>query len=82
MPTGNTEFQFQAGNLNFTRPAYEWLVVNQNGTNAQFKGTGTVNGALDPNGSLQVHALGQGRLTGHLPHQDLVGSCRCRARHL
>jgi hypothetical protein len=29
---------------------YEWLVVNQAGTNAQFKGSGTVNGSLDPNG--------------------------------
>ncbi|MEJ2513207.1 MAG: hypothetical protein P8Y72_16630, partial [Anaerolineales bacterium] len=28
---------------------YQWLVVNQDGTNAQFKGSGTVNGGLDPN---------------------------------
>lgn len=27
------------------------LVVNQNGTNAQFKGIGTVNGVMDPNGN-------------------------------
>ena len=24
--------------------SYDWLVVNQGGTNAQFKGTGTING--------------------------------------
>jgi len=46
-PGGNTEFQFQAGNLNFHSSAYEWLVVNQDGTNAQFKGSGTINGAGD-----------------------------------
>ena len=50
-PTGNTEFQFQAGGINFRSTTYEWLVVNQNGTNAQFKGSGTINGALDPNGN-------------------------------
>lgn len=44
LPTGNTEFQFQAGALNFSSSAYEWLVVNQAGMNAQFKGTGTLNG--------------------------------------
>jgi hypothetical protein len=45
VPTGNTEFQFQAGNLFFKSTLYEWLVVNQNGTNAQFKGYGTINGS-------------------------------------
>ncbi len=50
MPTGNTEFQFQAGDLNFHSDAYEWLVVNQGGTNAQFKGDGTINGDGAPNG--------------------------------
>lgn len=45
VPDGNTEFQFQAGNLNFHSSAYDWLVVNQDGTNAQFKGSGTINGA-------------------------------------
>lgn len=44
IPTGNTEFQFHAGDLNFRSTAYEWLVVNQAGTNAQYKGTGKVNG--------------------------------------
>jgi hypothetical protein len=51
VPSGNTEFQFQAGGFNFHSDAYDWLVVNQGGANAQLKGRGTVNGALDPNGN-------------------------------
>jgi Mg-chelatase subunit ChlD len=43
VPTGSTEFQFKAGNLNFHSDAYQWLVVA--GDKAQYKGTGTVNGA-------------------------------------
>jgi len=43
-PTGNTEFVFHAGGLNFHSSSYDWLVVNQGGTNAQFKGMGTING--------------------------------------
>lgn len=43
-PSGNTEFQFQAGDLNFHASTYDWLVVNRGGTNAQFKGDGSVNG--------------------------------------
>ena len=45
IPDGNTEFQFRGGGLNFSSTNYQWLVVNQNYTNAQFKGTGTINGA-------------------------------------
>jgi len=42
-PSGNTEFRFQAGNLNFHSDEYEWLVVT--GSNyARLKGTGTING--------------------------------------
>jgi|GEM_PF-1406510 hypothetical protein len=44
VPTGNTTFQFHAAGFNFSSTSYEWLVVNQGGTNAQFKGTGTING--------------------------------------
>jgi hypothetical protein len=44
IPEGNTEFQFHAGGMNFHSSSYQWLVVNQAGTNAQFKGTGTING--------------------------------------
>ncbi len=47
VPTGNTEFTFRAGNLNFHSSSYQWLVVNQGGTNAQFKGSGSINGAGD-----------------------------------
>jgi hypothetical protein len=43
-PTGNTEFQFHAGSLNFSSTVYEWLVV-QGQTKATYKGSGTVNGA-------------------------------------
>jgi hypothetical protein len=41
--TGETEFQFKAGDLNFHSSAYDWLVVA--GARAQFKGVGTINGA-------------------------------------
>lgn len=41
VPTGNTEFQFKAGNLNFKSSSYEWLVVA--GARAQYKGNGTIN---------------------------------------
>lgn len=44
VPSGTTEFVFSAGGLNFHSGSYDWLVVNQNGTNAQFKGIGTING--------------------------------------
>jgi hypothetical protein len=45
VPDGSTEFVFNAGGLNFHSSSYQWLVVNGNGQNAQFKGTGTINGA-------------------------------------
>jgi plastocyanin len=41
-PTGETEFQFKAGDLNFHSTTYQWLVVA--GAKAQYKGTGRVNG--------------------------------------
>jgi hypothetical protein len=47
IPTGNTEFVFQAADLNFHGTAYDWLVVNQGGSNAQFKGSGKINGSGD-----------------------------------
>jgi VCBS repeat-containing protein len=43
-PTGGTEFQFRTARLNFHSSRYEWLVVNQGGGNAQFRGFGSVNG--------------------------------------
>ena len=44
VPDGNAQFRFNAGDFHFKSTIYEWLIVNQNETNAQFKGYGTVNG--------------------------------------
>ncbi|MCU7548365.1 T9SS type A sorting domain-containing protein [Chitinophagaceae bacterium LB-8] len=43
LPSGNTEFQFQAGDLKFKSSNYEWLVIA--GSKAQYKGTGAINGS-------------------------------------
>ena len=43
IPTGQTEFKFKEGDINFHSTAYEWLVIT--GPRAQYKGTGTVNGS-------------------------------------
>lgn len=43
VPTGETEFQFKAGNLNFKSSSYQWLVIS--GPKAQYKGYGTINGS-------------------------------------
>ena len=51
VPSGNTEFQFDAVGFSFHSDAYEWLLVNQGGTNAQFKGSGLINDTADPNGN-------------------------------
>jgi hypothetical protein len=45
IPSGNTEFQFKAGSLNFKSTEYEWLVIA--GARAQYKGSGTINGSGD-----------------------------------
>jgi PKD repeat protein len=42
IPEGQTEFQFQVGNLNFHSEAYKSLVVS--GFKAQYRGTGKING--------------------------------------
>ena len=42
-PTGNTEFQFKAGDLNFHSASYDWLLIA--GHQAKYKGSGTINGA-------------------------------------
>jgi PKD repeat protein len=52
VPTGNTVFAFDLAGFEFHSESYEWLVVNQGGENAQFKGSGLVNDGLDPNGNL------------------------------
>lgn len=43
VPTGNTDFEFPAANLNFNSTSYDWLVIN--GNQAQYQGSGTINGA-------------------------------------
>ncbi len=42
-PTGNTQFQFKAGGLNFHSSEYDWMVLA--GAKAMYKGTGTINNA-------------------------------------
>lgn len=50
VPTGNTEFLFEVGNMNFRSSSYDWLVITAG--SARFKGSGTINGdALSPDGS-------------------------------
>jgi hypothetical protein len=43
VPTGNTEFQFPAANLSFHATSYDWLVIS--GNQAQYQGSGTINGS-------------------------------------
>jgi hypothetical protein len=43
VPTGNTEFIFNAGDLNFHSSSYDWLVVTGSDY-ARFKGWGSING--------------------------------------
>lgn len=62
-PSGNTQFVFQAGNLNFRSTAYEWLVVA--GARAQYKGTGTINGA--PGFNFLLTAIDGDLLGGNQP---------------
>lgn len=40
-PTGQTEFYFKAGDLNFHSDSYDWMVVA--GAKAMYKGVGTIN---------------------------------------
>ncbi len=44
-PSGQTQFQFYAGNLNVHSTSYQWLVVS--GPKAQYKGSGPINGSGD-----------------------------------
>ena len=41
-PSGNTEFQFHAADLNFHSKDYDWLVIASH--KAMYKGNGTING--------------------------------------
>ncbi len=42
-PTGNTEFQFKAADLNFKSTSYEWMVIS--GSKVRYRGVGQINGA-------------------------------------
>jgi PKD repeat protein len=44
-PSGNTKFEFKAANLNFESNSYLWMLVD--GAQAQYRGSGTVNGTGD-----------------------------------
>ena len=44
IPTGNTEFQFQAGNLNFSSSTYTTGSLVVSGSKATYKGVGTIKG--------------------------------------
>ena len=41
-PSGNTQFNFKASDLNFHSSSYDWLVIAHH--KAMYKGTGTING--------------------------------------
>ncbi|MGR3319474.1 MAG: hypothetical protein ACUZ8O_13480 [Candidatus Anammoxibacter sp.] len=43
VPTGQSEFNFKNGDLDFHSSEYDWLVVTGNNY-AKYKGTGTING--------------------------------------
>src|SRR5262249_22763320 len=42
IPTGNTQFKFQAGDFEFNSTSYDWLIVA--GARAQYKGEGQIKG--------------------------------------
>jgi len=66
VPTGTTQFQFDVAGLSFYSETYEWLLVNKAGKNAQFKGSGLINEAADPNGQAYKFMLwaGDGATSG------------------
>ena len=81
MPTGNTEFQFQAGNFRFKSTAYEWLVVA--GSKAMYKGTGQIQGqagtygfmltAVDSSGGDRFRIKIWDEETGHVIYDNKRG---------
>jgi hypothetical protein len=60
VPSGHTAFEFHVAGLSFSSQSYEWLVVNQAGKNAQFKGAGLIGGEADPNGNAYKFMLWAG----------------------
>ena len=49
LPSGNTNFFLRDSNFKFETLAYDWLIVDDAGSFAQYHGTGTVNDQLAPN---------------------------------
>jgi hypothetical protein len=43
VPSGDTQIQFQTGNLNFKSTSYDWMIIS--GAKATYYGTGTINGS-------------------------------------
>jgi hypothetical protein len=65
VPTGRTTFIFRMAGFDFESTAYDWLIVNQGGTNAQFRGAGTVNDmATTPDGYAYQFMIWAGDGTG------------------
>jgi PKD repeat protein len=56
-PSGNTEFQFHAGSLDFHSDTYQWLVMA--GARAQYKGVGSIKGREGSYGFLVTAIDGQ-----------------------
>jgi len=71
VPTGQTEFQFKAGDLNFHSSSYDWLVIA--GKKAMYMGDGTVNG--DAGFTFQINAI-----DGDLPGGDGVDKFRIKIK--
>jgi hypothetical protein len=71
-PSGNLEFHFKAGNLDFKSTSMDWLVVTGE-PRAKFHGTGTVNGANICNFEVDAWA---GSFTGNADAFGLkISSC-------
>ena len=64
IPTGRTDFVFRAGDLDFESTSYNWLIVNQAGTNAQFRGEGLIHDNSAPNGADYQFMIWAGEGTG------------------
>lgn len=71
-PSGNLEFQFKNGNLNFNSISMDWLVVTGE-PRAKFHGIGTVNGTYTCNFEVDAWA---GSFTGNVDAFGLkISSC-------
>ncbi|MBI2681260.1 MAG: hypothetical protein HYX25_09680 [Candidatus Solibacter usitatus] len=72
IPSGNLEFQFKNGNLNFKSTSMDWLVVTGQ-PRAKFHGIGTVNGTYTCNFEVDAWA---GSFTGNVDAFGLkITSC-------